>query len=109
MTREKRVFSRVRVSSETRLTYKNQHYPVQLKNISLEGATVVSNTRIELSKGNSCILRINPEGDKGSMDLEARTMYCNDDHIGFQFSENNPCTIKKLQALIVTNFDNTDV
>ncbi len=94
--------------SETRLTFKNKHYPVKLKNISLEGATVVSNTRIELSKGNSCILRINPEGAKESMDLEAQTMYCRENHIGFQFSENSPAAIQKLQSLIVSNFNNTD-
>ncbi len=108
MSREKRVFSRVRIPSRTLVQFKNKQYPVQLKNISLEGATVISSSSINLSKGNSCILKINPEGSKSSMDLEALTMHYRENHIGFQFGENTPCNIKKLQSLITSNFNNTD-
>jgi PilZ domain len=108
MSKEKRVFSRIKLLSETRICFKNKSYPVQLKNISLEGATVISNSRIDLSKGNSCILRINAKGSKDIMDLEAQTMYCSENHIGFQFSENSPCNVQKLQSLIVSNFGNID-
>ncbi len=109
MTKDKRVFHRIRVPTNTSLVFKDQAYPVQLKNISLQGATVVTEEDINLVKGNSCKLRINPEGSDISMDLDALAMYQRKNRIGFQFSENSPGTVQKLHHLISDNFENTEM
>lgn len=108
MAKDKRVFNRIQVPSKALLYFRDQEYPVRLKNISLQGATVITEERINLAKGNACKLRISPEGSNMTMDLEALAMYHNKDRIGFQFSENHPSHVQKLHHLIRSNFENTE-
>jgi hypothetical protein len=77
---------------------------VKLKNISLQGATIETEEAVGLVKGNSCVLRINPDGSNSTMDLAAMTMYCSDRNIGLLFAENNPLTVKMLYSIISSNF-----
>lgn len=105
MNSEKRVFSRIKIPSNSALCYKNKTYRVILKNISLQGATIETEEAVNLAKGNSCVLQINPEGSDSTMDLAAMTMYCKDKNIGLMFSENNPLTVKKLSSIISSNFN----
>ena len=108
MSKDKRVFQRIKISTNTSLKYKSQCYPVTLKNISLQGATVETESDLKLIKGNSCVLKITPEGSDSIMNLEALAMYQNKNCIGFQFSENHPSTIQELHQLISVNFDKTE-
>lgn len=104
MSKEKRVFRRLSISSDVSLVHRKRAYPVTLTNISLQGATVESEEKIGVAKGNSCLLRINQKDTDETMDLEALAMYRNDKSIGFQFAENNQKTVQKLHRLIKTNF-----
>ncbi len=104
MTKEKRVFSRITFPNQTTLVHKKKSYPVELKNISLQGATVETDNNVELTKGNSCVLRIVPKDTTSVLDLDAMTMYCENGSIGVQFSENNPQTVKELRLIISSHF-----
>ncbi len=105
MDKEKRVFSRIAIQTKTTLMHKKKSYPVQLKNLSLQGATIETTDNIALAKGNSCVLKIIPGESDSSLDLDAMAMYCDDGNIGVQFSENSPQTVKKLRLIISSNFD----
>lgn len=106
MSKEKRVFSRVRIPSKAVLYVKKKPYPVNLRNISLEGATVCSEKAINVGKGNACVLEVLPEGSESPMVLQALTKYKEENCIGFQFSENCPNTINSLRQLVFANFGN---
>ena len=108
MSKEKRVFSRIRLPSEASVVFKQKAYPVKLENISLQGATVTTDAKISLVKGNACLLRINTQGNNGSMELEALAMYSDESSIGFQFSENRQSTVRQLHRLISANFEKTE-
>ncbi len=108
MSKEKRVFSRVKLPADASLIFKKKTYPVKLRNLSLQGATVTTDAKIGLARGNPCRLRINAQQADRTLDLDALAMYYDDDKIGFQFCENRQSTVKQLHKIIRSNFENSE-
>ncbi len=109
MDEEKRAFNRVQLDSVTYLRYNSQCYPVELKDISLQGAGVTVENEIPLGKGTQCNLEINPTGCGVVLNLDALTMYHDFKDLGFMFCENDPDKVQDLYQVFESEFSDQDL
>jgi len=100
---EQRKFTRVKFAAVATLSSAEEHWQVELLDISLRGALVQSTYRENLGVGYGVTLVITLEGDGGTIELHGKVVHIHAEHIGITCEHMDVDSISLLRRVVELN------